>query len=367
MNKRIKILQVFTTLNRGGAETNFMNYLQHMDLDRFEVEVLVHRVAEGAYEATLKQMGIVIHRLPAIHPFNYWAYQRQAKALLSNGQFDIIHSHMSELSVWLLKIAKELNIPTRIVHAHSSWSSYDLKAPIRWYWKHRLHHYSSHLFSCSKIAADWLFGANSNYFLMRNAINLEVFNLNQNESLNKRKALAGLNTINICHVGSFSKVKNHRFIINVFKQFLASNSNAHLYLIGSGPLEKQVVEWVNINELQSKVHLMGSVSNVQDYLQAMDVMLFPSLFEGLPVSLIEAQAMGLPIVASNSISREVAVIPDLLQFVDLKAPLSEWVNAIEKALTIPRMDRGQAIYAAQYDIDTNAKALEAFYIKAASN
>ena len=119
-------------------------------------------------------------------------------------------------------------------------------------------------------------------------------------------------------------------------------------------------------DLTHQVHFVGSVSNVQDYLQAMDVMLFPSLFEGLPVSLIEAQAMGLPVVASSSISHEVAVIPELIQFVDLKAPLTEWTMAIEKALLIPRQDRAQAIRTAQYDIETNVKQLEAFYINASA-
>lgn len=371
MNRRIKILQVFTTLDRGGAETNFMNYLQRMDLDRFEVEVLVHRACEGAYEATLKQMGIVIHRLPAIHPFNYWVYQRQAKALLTSGQYDIIHSHMSELSVWLLKSAKELNIQTRIVHAHLANAHYDVKYPIRLYWRSQLHNYANQGFTCGTEASNWLFNQPKQWtsiYLMRNAIDIESWQFNiTKRALMHTQLNCSDESINIVHVGRFNHQKNHHQLIQIFAAFIQKYPSAQIYLLGSGHLQSEIQEKVAKMGLTQQVHFIGSVSNVQDYLQAMDVMLFPSLFEGLPVSLIEAQAMGLPIVASNSISQEVAVIPELLQFVDLKAPLSEWVNAIEKALTIPRMDRGQAIKAAQYDIDTNAKALEVFYIKAASN
>ena len=127
----IKILQVFTTLNRGGAETNFMNYVRQMDLKQFKFEVVVHREATGAYEQELHSMGIPIHRLPAITPLNYWRYQQAAKALLINGQYDIVHSHISELSIWLLKTAKQLHVPVRIVHAHLSSVNIDLKWPIR--------------------------------------------------------------------------------------------------------------------------------------------------------------------------------------------------------------------------------------------
>ncbi len=362
----IKILQVFTTLNRGGAETNFMNYVRQMDLKQFKFEVVVHREAIGAYEQELQSMGIPIHRLPAITPLNYWRYQKAAKTILINGQYDIVHSHISELSIWMLKTAKQLHVPVRIVHAHSSWQAIDLKAIVRWFWKKRLVQYANQFVACNHTAGNWLFGSKRAYVIMHNAINISKYAFNAQIRINIQSVLNCQNQINICHVGSFTKVKNHSFLLSLFKQYHLLNSTAKLYLYGSGPLQQHIEKLVDQLKLKSQVVFMGSVNNVNDYLQAMDIMVFPSLFEGLPLSIIEAQASGLPCVLSDTISKEVALLSDYVQFVGIDAPQKQWLMAINKALALPRINQSEAITAAGYDIQNNAKQLEAYYIKCVS-
>jgi len=362
----IKILQVFTTLNRGGAETNFMNYIRQMDLKQFKFEIVVHREAIGAYEQELQSMGIPIHRLPAITPLNYWRYQQAAKALLINGQYDIVHSHISELSIWLLKTAKQLHVPVRIVHAHSSWQALDLKAIVRWFWKKRLVKYANQFVACNQTSGNWLFGSKLAYVPVNNAINISDYVFNDQKRSNIQSDLNCQNQINICHVGSFTKVKNHSFLLSLFKQYHLLNPTAKLYLYGSGPLQQHIEIQAERLNLNAHVVFMGSVKNVNEYLQAMDIMVFPSLFEGLPVSIIEAQASGLPCVLSDTISKEVALLPDYVQFVSLDAPQDQWLMAINKALALPRINQSEAITAAGYDIQRNAKQLEAYYTKCVS-
>jgi len=365
----IKILQVFTTLNRGGAETNFMNYVRQMDLKQFKFEVVVHREATGAYEQELHSMGIPIHRLPAITPLNYWRYQQAAKALLINGQYDIVHSHISELSIWLLKTAKQLHVPVRIVHAHLSSVNIDLKWPIRLHWRSQLRKFANIGFTCSYAASKWLFKNPLQWGkiqLMRNAVNTSEWQFNL-EKRNKIRDQFGItNCINWVHVGRFNTQKNHKFLIQLFKQFNNVHSNSNLFLLGEGNLANEIETQIKALNLEGKVHCMGTVSNVKDYLQAMDIMVFPSLFEGLPVSIIEAQATGLPCVLSDTISKEVALLPDYVQFVGLDSPLDQWLMAINKALALPRINQSEAITAAGYEIQNNAKQLEAYYIQCVS-
>jgi len=362
----IKILQVFTTLNRGGAETNFMNYVRQMDLKQFKFEVVVHREAIGAYEQELQSMGITIHRLPAINPLNYWRYQKAAKTLLVQGQYDIIHSHISELSVWLLKLADQLQVPIRIVHAHLASANIDLKWPIRLYWRSQLRKFANIGFTCSDAASKWLFKNPLQWGkiqLMRNAVNTSEWQFNL-EKRNKIRDQFGItHSINWVHVGRFNTQKNHKFLIHLFKQFNNVQSNSNLFLLGDGNLAKDIKSQIKALNLDGKIHIMGAVNNVNDFLQAMDIMVFPSMFEGLPVSIIEAQAAGLPCVLSDTISKEVAVLPDYVQFVNLNAPIEQWLKSIDTALALPRKIQSEAILKAGYDIQTNVKVLESFYLK----
>jgi glycosyltransferase involved in cell wall biosynthesis len=152
----------------------------------------------------------------------------------------------------------------------------------------------------------------------------------------------------------------------LFKQFNNVQSNSNLFLLGDGNLANDIKYQIKALNLEGKVHCMGAINNVKDYLQAMDIMVFPSLFEGLPVSIIEAQASGLPCVLSDTISQEVALLPDYVQFVGLDAPQKQWLMAINKALALPRINQSEAITTAGYDIQLNAKQLEAFYTKCVS-
>jgi glycosyltransferase involved in cell wall biosynthesis len=365
----IKILQVFTTLNRGGAETNFMNYVRQMDLKQFKFEVVVHREAIGAYEQELQNMGIPIHRLPAITPLNYWRYKKAARTLLVNGQYDIVHSHISELSIWILKTAKQLHVPVRIVHAHLSSVNIDLKWPIRLYWRSQLRKFANIGFTCSDAASKWLFTNPLQWGeiqLMRNAVNTSEWQFDLERGNQIRDQFGIAHSINWVHVGRFDTQKNHKFLIHLFKQFNNVQSNSNLFLLGDGNLANDIKSQIKALNLEGKVHCVGTVNNVSDFLQAMDIMVFPSLFEGLPVSIIEAQASGLPCVLSDTISQEVVLLPDYVQFVSIDAPQDQWLMAINKALALPRKNQSEAITAAGYDIQRNAKQLEAYYAKCVS-
>lgn len=363
MQQPIRILQLFTILNRGGAETNVMNYYRKLDKSKFQFDFAVHREEKGAYEDEIQVLGGKIFRFSNIHPFQLENYKRQIVQFFDENQYSIIHGQCSELGYFFYKEAHKRGVPIIIAHGHNSKSKVDLKFPFRWFWKKNMMRYVNTYFSCGEEASVWLFGKEKakEAFTMTNAIDSKLFAYNLQSAQQIKKELNASETRNYIHVGRFTIQKNHEFLIEVFALLLQKNQKQKLFLVGEGELKAKIQEQVSVLGIEEKVIFLGSRNDVNALLQAMDVFLFPSLFEGLPVSLVEAQAAGVHCVISDGIPKEAILIPENVTVIALKESAIQWADKINCLDKIDKNDVTPIIKAKGYDIEANVRILEAKY------
>ena len=270
------------------------------------------------------------------------------------------------MSAYPLEIAQKYGVKVRIAHSHNKSQDKNLKYPIKLLSKHLIPKYATHLFSCGKEAGDWMFGGNT-YTVLNNAIDTEKYRYDcQIRNQVRDELKISKSDFVIGHVGRFNPPKNHSFLIDVFKSVHDKNRNSKLLLVGTGNGQSNIREKVDNLGLSDSVIFLGNRGDVNRILQAMDVFLFPSLYEGLPLSIIEAQAAGLPCIISDSVPSECRVT-DLAESLDLNLPIDKWANAVLEKQSAIRKNTYQEIKNAGYDIEQNAKQLENFYIKKYEN
>lgn len=363
---------LFTILNRGGAETMVMNYYRHIDRSRLQFDFVVHREERGVYEDEIEQLGGKIYRMMPLRPWTFGLYKRQIKQFFDeHPEYRIIHGHCSELGYFFYREASKRGVPVIIAHAHNSRADCDLKWPWRTWLKYRMRPYLTHRFTCGEEAAVWLFGKQGakTAILQRNAIDAKAFQFDETERVQKREEL-GIkeNTLVIGHIGRFEHQKNHLFAIKIFQCFHAKHPDSTLLLIGSGgdrePAIRKLVADMHLGQF---VAFLGSRNDIPQLLCAMDLFLFPSLMEGLPLSLLEAQCSGLPCVISDGVPQE-ACITDLTTCLSLhKNKVEDWVEEIISQSTI---QRNRSVYTHQiadtgYDIVQNLEWIQMFYLQVA--
>jgi glycosyltransferase involved in cell wall biosynthesis len=374
----IRVLQVFTIMDRGGAESMIMSYYRQLDKSKVQFDFLVHRPEKGAYENEIEQLGGHIYKLPTINPLNPIPYYNNLRAFFkAHPYYKIIHSHINTFSAFPLKIAKEFEIPCRIAHAHIAMEKFTLsylfiknerttdklKKIVKLFLRRRISKYPTHYFSCGQKAGKWLFG-NTPFKTMNNAIDSEKFKYNTILEQNYKKKFNITNEFIIGHIGRFDTQKNHVFLLQIFSSLLKKHPNSKLLLIGDGPLKKFIEETAKNLLITNSIDFLGVRDDIPNLFQIMDVFVFPSLFEGLPVTLIEAQASGTKIVASDTISDEVN-LTGLIDFLSLRETPEFWANKIGeiKKTKIIKMDLKNSIVKHGYDIVSNAKKMETFYLQ----
>lgn len=364
--KPVRILNLFTIMNRGGAETMVMNYYRKLDRTKVQFDFMVHRQEQGAYDNEIEALGGRIYRMPPIQPWKAGGYRRIIRNFYrDHPEYKIIHSHMSELGYYDFIEAEKAGVPVRICHAHNRPYGVDLKSPVRWYYKTRMMSHITHMFTCGTESAEWLFGEKhrGEFIQLNNAIDANRYTYNR-ETRTKIRAELGLNgKFVVGHVGRFDPQKNHTFVVEVFSALHALHPESILLLVGQDNSEqgKEIHEKVEQLGLTECVRFLGVRSDVADLMQGMDVFLFPSLFEGLSVVSVEAQAAGLPIFISDTIPRE-CIKTDLVQVEKLTTPPEVWASRIWEARTIQRTNRYDEIKACGFDIGENAENLQQFYL-----
>ena len=363
----VRVLMLFTILNRGGAETMVMNYYRAIDRSKVQFDFVVHREEEGDYEEEIRSLGGNIYRMMPLRPHTFGKYERQISAFFDeHPEYRIIHGQCSESGYFFYKEAARRGIPVIIAHAHNSHVKFDLRWIVRTWMKHKMRPYLTHCFACGEEAAEWLFGKEmaQKAIILRNAIDTSQHLFDEQLREKKREEL-GLSpkALTICHIGRFDKVKNHSFILEVFEELLKKRPNAHLLLIGDGDLREPTEKKASQQGLLDRVHFLGVRRDVSELLLASDAMVFPSLFEGLPVTLVEAQCAGLPCVISKNIPEE-AVLTDLVEQVSLNDSADKWADKLMSAATRPCDRRAYAkkVAAAGFDIKNNSRWLEEFYL-----
>lgn len=363
--KPIRVLQVVTIMNRGGLETMLMNYYRKMDRSKIQFDFMTHRQEHGDYDDEIEELGGKIYRMSPIKPGNYRKYFKELEEFFKrNKEYLIVHSHINENSGLILKKAKEFNIPCRIAHSHLSDLKIDYKFPFRLYGRLQLKDSANEYFACSEKAGYWLFENQINkgekIQVLKNAVDSNIFKFNRDKRELKLKELQLNSKLVIGHVGRFNPQKNHDFIIEIFNEVYKKNKNAVLLLIGDGYLRKDIENKVAKLNLVDSVKFMGVRSDIANIMQAMDIFLFPSLFEGLPVVLIEAQAAGLKCIVSDTITKE-SDISGNIKFLNLKIPAEKWADIILNTDT-QKENNQEAIIKGGYDSSTNTKWLLNYYL-----
>ena len=364
MQQPIRILQLFTILNRGGAETNVMNYYRKLDRTKFQFDFIVHREEIGAYEEEITRLGGRIYRLPPFNPLQIKKYKKAITLFFDQHSYAIVHGNCSELGIHIYQEAQKRNTPVIIAHGHNATDGWNLKSPFRYYYKKRMMRYINTYFTCGSAAAVWLFGkekANS-AFTMTNAIDSSLFAFDENKKQQVRMELEATTTQNFIHVGRFNTQKNHDFLISIFYELVKLNSNRKLFLVGNGELMESIQNKVTKLGLQNKVVFLGLRGDVNELLQAMDVFLFPSLFEGLPVSLVEAQASGVMCYISDGVPKESILVDEKVAVLSLRKSALEWSKVIDSQNDFMKREVSQIIIDKGYDINTNVVLLQEKYL-----
>ena len=363
----IRVLHILHTMNRGGTENAIMNYYRHIDRERIQFDFLLTDPNKCAFEDEIISLGGIVHRVPRLTMSNPLPYLKGVDHFFKiHPEYRIVHSHTSSKSVFPLYIAKRHNIPVRICHSHSSKSENGIKGFIRDILKLGLKKVATTSFACGEQAAEWLYGKkfldNGNVSIIRNVIEGDKFTLNL-ETRQKYRELLHIqdSTLLIGHTARFNAAKNHLFLIDIFNELKSKITNSKLLLIGDGELREQITEKVNSLGLTNDVIFAGVVPNVYDYEQAIDIFMLPSLYEGLPLSIIEAQISGLKcFTTEGTVSKECSVT-DLVSYLPLERGAKYWAEEIYKAKDYNRYDRLDEIKKAGYDARTSAYELENIY------
>lgn len=363
----IRVLNMFTIMDRGGAETMVMNYYRHIDRTKVQFDFLVHREQRGAYDDEIETLGGRIYRMYPIYPQNFARYKRDIRVFFKDHpEYRIIHSHMSELGYFAFKEAAKQGVPIRICHAHSAPHGFDMKMVMRTYFKKRMMPYLTHLFMCGEESGEWLYGERnkSRFVMMNNAIDTAAYAWSPARCKKVRHELNLEGVYTLGHVGNFTQPKNHSFLLEIFAALLKKEPNAVLLLVGGGTDMQKMQAKAQTLGIAEKVRFLGVRSDVDDVMQAMDVFVFPSLYEGLPVTMVEAQAAGLPCLISDKVPSECVLTNGLVEKVPLSESPDVWAEKIIAKYGTPRTDRRTEIAAHGFDITTEAVKLQEFYISA---
>jgi glycosyltransferase involved in cell wall biosynthesis len=364
-------------MNLGGAETLVMNMYRQMDRSQVQFDIAVQSDQPGHFDAEVVALGgrILPHPPPDVVGFRPYG-QALARTLREHGPFTGVHSHVHYFSGYVLAVARRAGVPLRLAHSHTTQDGKGNSWPrraYRYYMRRLLQQHATHMLGCSRSACETLFGPacwqDSRVEVLANAIDLASYGETRPGERNalRQKLSLPVDSFLIGHVGRFSPVKNHRFLIEVFAALLPKLPQARLVLIGDGPLQSEIEKWLQTRGLSAKAHLLGTRSDVPQILNALDLILFPSLYEGLGIVLIEAQAAGVPCVVAATVPKDVDIHIGLVQFVSLQATLDVWVQALLSALKMrrpPWRERQRALEAAGYDIRRVALRLQEIYTDA---
>lgn len=349
-------------MNRGGAECMIMNHYRCIDRNKIQFDFLVHRSDKGVFDDEIESLGGRIFRAFPIRPWSYIKYFKWLDDFFKDHahEFIAVHGHIQENSGYALCYAKKYGIDRLIAHSHIANLGFDIKYPFRQFGKIWTRKFASSRLACGAKAGEFLYG-NLDFELFNNAIEAERYRFSPDVRTLMRKQL-GIpeDAFVVGNVARFCPQKNHSFIIRCFAESLKLIPSARLVLVGTGPLMDETKEFVRHLNISYNVIFTGLRSDVPELLQAFDMFFMPSVFEGLPVSVIEAQGAGLPCLLSDVIDNETDITGNLT-FESLSAPICIWAQKIADYRSFIRKDTFDKIVNNGYDISSNIDTLLSFY------
>jgi len=362
MLEMIRILHVIENLSlNNGVNSVVMNYYHHIDKNRFAFDFLVHEpISQEARDRFMKN-GSKVYEMPALRPSNIPRYMGDLNRFFrEHPEYKIVHGHLPNAAVFYLGAAKRFNVPVRIIHSHNDRSADSTVKRLRNNILNSLIPWVANCYAaCSENSARFLFGKRAeNAFILTNAIDTAKYTFSEEVRNRVRKELNLYDKQFVLgHVGRFCLQKNHSYIIDIFKEICTIMPDSRLLLIGDGELRPAMEKKVRQLDLADKVIFTGISDRVHEYLQAMDAFVLPSLFEGFPVSAVEAQLSGLPCFLSDAIIPQVALSHKTV-FLSIREPASIWA---EKIIASFGSEKRESIYIPEFDIRVQTKRLESFY------
>lgn len=364
ISKKIKVLQVVPILGHGGVEKIVVNYYNNLNHDEYAFDFIGHGKS-AAYAEQLKEDGCRIFELSTIGSLGYHGYKKQIQENVDVGSYDVIHIHIGHITGVYAKIFRDLGAKKIICHAHTTKcvnKRHNLFMPL---FRYLAVAYSDALIACGKDAGKFCFGT-AKYTMLPNGLNYDAYKSITRDDIDRLKAEFGVNddTLLVGHVGRFSKQKNHSFLAEVIHSFVSENKKVKFILIGDGPDRETIEQTIKANGDSEYVVFAGVRNDVAALMKMFDVFVLPSLFEGLPVVGIEAQAAGTPCVFSDTIDKAACICGDYCEFVPIDKGTDLWVDAINRMKKCGR-NSDENIYNALckngYEISKTASKLEEIY------
>ncbi len=363
----IRILNIVTIMNRAGLESRLMDIYRNIDRQRIQFDFYTNRMQEGEFDNEIKELGGRVYYSSQIYPGRESSKVKEFHSFLTrNPEYRIIHAHVNEWSVLFCKVAMRAGVPVRIAHSRGANKSLSLGTLYKDILRLPIKKYATHYFAVSKEAGEHLFGKravdNGSVLVWPNAIDTERFRIDLGIRQTVRKDLGLKDEVLIMHVGNLSPVKNHLFLLHVFKEIKLAIPSAKLVMIGEGSQRGIIENWILNNSLSNSVYLLGNRSDVPHLLQAGDLFIFPSYHEGFPGAVLEAETSGLPCLISDTITDEV-VLTDRVKQLSLRLSPKEWASFALKSIQERRTDCVDLVKSAGYDIHRLVERLEAFYFE----
>lgn len=373
MNKPIRVVQVIGSLSRGGIETWLMEVARNYHgKGEIEIDFLVHTDEESHMDEEARALGCRIlvcqgHKNPLAYS------QRLTKLLVENGPYDVIHSHIHFMSGMVLRAAKKAGIPMRIAHSHNTLGSDPDLPYIRKFYQRTMRHLidanCTHGFGCSGLAGQNLFGENlersAKYCTYYAGVHMEPFEQEYNRQALLEELDLPENAFVVGHVAGFRPQKNHPYLIRIGEELCALRDDAYLVMVSDGPELDRIKQYAAASPFANRFRFTGSLPSAVPLMKgAFDVFVLPSFHEGLPHVGLEAQAAGLPTIFSDRITKEVAVIPELTEYLSIDLPARAWaerIDVISKQESPSRQEALAIMQKSPFNIKTAMKKLYQYY------
>ena len=374
MGQPVRILHILGNTQLGGAESRIMDLYRHMDRSVVQFDFVVHSKEEGYFNEEIRKLGGRIFRVPRFRVLNYFSYCRAWKKLLQEhrdadgrSEFHMIQGHMTSTAAIYLPIARKCGIETTIAHARSAGVDKGLKGILTRFLRHNLSKKADYLFTCSELAGISVFGKKAvdqgRTRFLPNAIDCQKFAPDPLVREKIRRELGIENCYVIGHVGRFHYAKNHEYLLRVFAELVKRKTRDYvLLLLGEGSGMEDIRILSRELGIGDKVYFLGNKSNVNDYYQAMDYFVYPSRFEGMPGTIVEAQTAGLRCLMSDTICKEV-IATELVTTRSIREDPGLWADEIEQHLQYQRSSRVDEMKELGFDVHGQAVLMTDFYTK----
>lgn len=362
MNQPIRVLHVLQRMEAGGTQALLMNIYRNIDRNKVQFDFLVEYPNKQFYDSEIISLGGRVYYTNVRKDKNIFKFQKVLKNIIDENKYKIIHVHTYSIGYFVLKTAKKCGVPVRIAHSHNNETVHDSKYFLKLFMQKLYTIYATDFIACSKEAGDYLFGK-EDYWVLPNAIDSRKFVSHLENTEKKIDKLIFKEKFVVGHVGRLHPQKNHKFLLDIFKEIKKIKTNAVLVLVGTGPMEEEIRERVNKLGLSDSVYFLGNRKDMPSVYQAFDVFLLPSLFEGLGIVAVESQASGIPTICSEGVPDEANVSP-LYKKCSLNDNASTWARTVIDFSENPYAHTNVQDYIKKsgFDISSTTGLVQNFYV-----